>query len=210
MKDSYSENYLLEAEGCASASPAKPCLLQLCTHIGDPWWWALQAWQQQAPDVSQNTEQTFFLKSILALSLRSFSKSEHHASKSETEKAEIVQVLLELLGSGSSFLHNKPPRPFLASLEPCCPWRRLFLSCKADVSGISYVEPLWKGVEHHPSQAAAPHRTFPPPFPLYSTTKSNPVTETIALSHSRGFSRPLQPSREVQNASQMRPDSNTM
>lgn len=92
-----------------------------------------------------------------------------------------------MLGAGSSFWQELPPSTFSAGLESCSPQRRLFPSPKADVSGMSDVEPWCKSLEHHSSWSTAPSCTFPPPFPLRSTTERNPITETMALPRSRGF-----------------------
>lgn len=69
-------------------------------------------------DINQNTEQTFFLKSIFVLCLRSFCWTGDHARQSRAGEAEIVWVLSELWGAGSSFWQELPPSPFLQPWSP--------------------------------------------------------------------------------------------
>lgn len=149
----------------------------------------------------QNTEQTFFLKSILVLSLRRFSWSGDHASQSETEKAEMVWVQSELLGI--------PSKSLLGWQGVLLPTNTLFPSRKTDISGMGNVKPSCKSLEYHPSWTAAPCYIFPPSLPLHNTTESNPITQTTAFTRSQSFNGPLQHSQGAQQASEIRPDSNT-
>lgn len=200
VKDGDTENYLQEAFPgglclCASSEPVSSGFAHTSVTNGG----------ERSGDGSRklcpNSEQTFFLKSTLALSPRRFSSSGDHASQSETEKAEMVQVQSELLGIASKSLLGWP------GVLP--PTKMLFPSRETDVPGMGNVELSCKSLEHHPSWTAAPRYIFLSPLHLHNTTESNPITETIAFARSRIFNGPLQRSQEAQQASETRPDSNT-
>lgn len=92
------------------------------------------------------------------------------------------------VGSRQLLLAELPPSAFSAGRESCRPGRWLFPSHQVDVPGMSNVEPLCKSLEHHPSRAAAPPCTFPPPFPSRSTSESSPISRYPGAGASTGTS----------------------
>lgn len=128
----------------------------------------------KAPESNQNTEQTFLLKSIFVLCLRSFSWTGDHAGQSGAGEAGIVWVL-----QGCEEQAGPPGRHCLQAHS--CPPGVLVPMKRAlpESQGWSTRDEQCGALQRWSTSPAGLH--LPIPIPWGSTTSSNPTAETPCI-----------------------------